>query len=105
MIDVHAHPEGMIFRQHCAERRRDPLRKKNRHARADTEKFNVRNRAQPAQDFFKFVIAKKEGVPAAQEHIANFGMRFKITKRLLEISVQLLFSHSTDDAAASAITA
>ena len=41
MIDVHAHPERMIFLQHRAELGRDPLRQENRNARADAEKLDV----------------------------------------------------------------
>ncbi len=47
MIDVHAHPKRMMFCEHRAKFRRDPLRQENRNARADAEKLDVRNGAQP----------------------------------------------------------
>ena len=58
MIHVHAHPKRMIFRQHRAKLRRDPLRKENRDPRADAEKFDVRNRPQSAQKILEFTVAE-----------------------------------------------
>ena len=66
MIDVHAHPERMIFREHRAKLGRDALRQKNRNARADAQKFDVRNRAQAAQHFFQLIVAEEQRVAAAQ---------------------------------------
>ena len=59
MIDVHAHPERMIFLQHRAELRRDALRQENRDARADAQKLDVRDRAQAAQNFLELIVAEK----------------------------------------------
>ena len=102
---MHAHPEWMIFLQHRAELGRNPLRQKNRNARADAQKLDVRNRAQPAQDFLELVVAENERVAAGKKHVAHFGVLFEIAKRFLEIGVQFLFAHATDDAAAGAISA
>ena len=64
----------MKFFQHRAQFRRDALRQKNRDARADAQKFDVRNRAQPAQQIFQLVVAQQQRVAAAQQHVADFGM-------------------------------
>jgi len=47
MIDVHAHPKRMMFGEHRAKLGRYALRQENWNARADAEKLDVRNGAQP----------------------------------------------------------
>src|SRR5258708_12408372 len=96
MIHVHAHPERMIFREHCTQLRRDSLRQENRHPRADPQKFDVPDRAQPRQHLLEPVIAENQSVPTTQKHVAYFGVSFKITERLLEIGVQFLFANSAN---------
>lgn len=105
VIDVHAHPEGMIFLQHRAQLGRDALRQENRDPRADAEKLDVRDGAQAFQNSFEFVVAENQGVAAGEEDIPDLGVLFKITERLLEIGVQFLFAHAADDAASGAIPA
>ena len=99
MIHVHAHPERMIFLQHRAELRRDSLRQENRDARADAEKLDVRNRAQPAEDFLQLVIAEEQRVAAGEKHVAHFGVFFEILEGCLELRVQFLFADAAHDAA------
>src|SRR5205807_3374516 len=64
MINVHAHPERMILRQHRAKLWRYSLRQENRNPRPDAKEFDVRNRAQAAEQILQFAIAKKERVTA-----------------------------------------
>ncbi len=105
MVDVDAHPERMIFLQHLAKLGRDPLREKNRDARADAEEFDVRNRAQPAENFFQFRITEKKRVAAREEHVTHFGVFFEILEGGFKLGVQFLFAHPADDATARAIAA
>ena len=74
MIGVDADEQRMKFFQHRAQFRRDALRQENRDARADAQKFHVRNRAQPAQQIFQLLIAQQQRVAAAQQHVADFRM-------------------------------
>src|SRR5439155_23300311 len=94
-----------MFGEDRAQLRRDPLRQKNWNARADPEKFNVLDRAQPRQQLVDLIVAENQRVAAAQQNVAHFGMLFEITERFLEIGVQFLFTNPADDAAASAISA
>ena len=105
VIDVDAHPERMILLQHRAKLRRDPLREKDRHTGTDTKKFDMRDRAQPAEDFLQLRIAEKQRVTAGEKHVAHFGVFFEITKRGFEFGVQFLFAHSADDPAPGTIAA
>ena len=62
MINVYAHPERMLFLQHRAKLEGNALRQKNRNHAHRLAKFDVRNRAQPAQNFFQFVAVRKQHV-------------------------------------------
>src|SRR5215475_7017140 len=78
MINVHAHPERMIFRQDRAQLWRDALWQKDRNARANAKKFNVLYRAQPTEQLVELVVAENERVAAAEQDIAHFGVLLKI---------------------------
>src|SRR6476659_1581573 len=65
MIYMHAHPERMMFRQHCAQLRRDALRQENRDPRADAEEFYVLDRAQPREQLVELIVAEDESVATA----------------------------------------
>ena len=105
VIDVHAHPERMILRQHRAQLRRDPLREENRHPRTDAQKFDVPDSAQPRQQLLEPVIAENQSVAPAQKHVAYLGVRFKIAERLLEIRAQFLFANSANHPTPCAVAA
>ena len=105
MIHMHAHPERMIFRQHCTQFRGNSLRQENRHPRTDPQKFDVPDRAQPRQQLLEPVIAKNQSVAATQQHVTHFGVCFKITERRLKIRVQFLFANSANHSTPSAIAA
>src|SRR5205823_15022935 len=64
VIDVDAHPQRMILRQHRAKLWRDSLRQENRNPRPDAKEFDVRDYAQAAEQILQFAIAKKERVTA-----------------------------------------
>jgi len=57
------------------------------------------------KQILQFAVAKKERVASRKKHVADFGMLLQIAKGFFEISVQFLFPHPTDDAAARAIAA
>src|SRR6266571_5007678 len=105
MINVHAHPERMMFRENRAKLGRDPLRQENRNAGADAQKFDVLDRAQPRRQLVDLIIAENQRVAATQEHVAHFGVLFEITERFFEIGMQLLFADSADDTTTGAIAA
>ena len=105
MIDVHAHPKRMVFRQHRAQLGRDPLRKENRDAGADADEFDVRDRAETFEDAFQFVVAEKQRVAAGKKNVTDFSVLFEIVEDLLKIGVQFLFADPADDPAPRAITA
>ena len=73
MVGMDAHEQRMKFFQHRAQLRRDALRQKDRDARADAQKFHVRNRAQPAQQILQLLVAQQQRVAAAQQHVADFA--------------------------------
>ena len=50
MVHVHAHPKRVVFGENRTQFRRDPLGQENRYARADAEKFDVLDRAQPRRE-------------------------------------------------------
>ena len=54
---------------------------------------------------FELVVAENQGVAAGKKHVAHFRVLFQITKRFLEIGVQLLFAHPAHHPAARAIPA
>src|SRR5262245_48579243 len=105
MIHVYAHPERVIFRQHCTQLGSDSLWQENRHPRADPQKFDVADSAQPRQQLLEPVIAENQSVATTQKHVANFGVCLKITERLLEIGVQFLFANSANHSTSGAIAA
>ena len=65
----------------------------------------MRDRAQPAENPFEFVVAENQRIAAGEKHVAHFGVLFQITERFLEIGVQLLLAHPAHDAAPGAIPA
>jgi hypothetical protein len=85
MVDMHAHPKRMMFRQNRAQLWRNALGQENRNARSDAKKFNVLYRAQPAEQLVELVVAKNERVAATEQDIAHFGVLFEIPERFLEI--------------------
>ena len=53
VVHMHTHPQGMILAEHRAEFGSDALREENRDARADSKKFEVRNRSQTLKNRFQ----------------------------------------------------
>ena len=105
MVRVDAHEERMKFFQHRAQFRRDALRQKNRDARADPQKFHMRNRAQAAQQMFQFFVAQQQRVAAAQEHVADFRVRGDVGDLLVEFGMKIVAGRVADQPRARAITA
>src|SRR3954469_8856632 len=105
MIDMHAHPDRMMFGKNRAELRRDSLRQENWNAGADSEKLDVFDRAQPRQQLVDLVVGKNQRVATAQEHVAHLGVLFEITKSFFEIRMKFLFADAADHAASRAIPA
>src|SRR4051812_1846586 len=67
MVRMNADEERMKFFQHLAQFRRDALGQKNRNARADAQKFQMRNRAKLAEEMFEAFVTEEERVAAAEE--------------------------------------
>ena len=92
MIDVHAHPERMILRQHCAKLWRDSLRQENRNPRSDAKEFDMRDRAQTAEQILQFAVTEQERITTREQHVAHFGVLLEIAEGFFKISVQFLFA-------------
>ena len=105
VVDMHAHPERMIFLQHLAELRGDALGKKDRHTSSNADKLDMRNRSHPAYQIPQFLVRKKERVASGKEDVAHFDVLLKIGECLVEIRVQFLFAGAAHHPAAGAITA
>src|SRR6266516_5696499 len=103
MIDMHSHPERMMFGENRAQLRRDALWQKNRDPRADAEELNVRDRAQSRKQLVDLIIGENQCVAPAQQDIPHFSVSLQIAKAFLEIRVQFLFSRSAHHPAAGAI--
>ena len=79
--------------------------RKRRDARADAQKFHVRNRAQPAQKIFQLVVAQQQRVAAAQQHVADFRMRGDVGDLLVEFGMKIVAAGVADEPRARAVTA
>src|SRR5205085_9471676 len=64
-----------------------------------------RNGTKAFEGALEFIVAENQSVAARQQNVPDFGVLFEVAKRLLEISVQFLFSDTADETAARAITA
>ena len=105
VVGVDADEERMKFFQHRAEFGRDALRQEDGDARADAEKFNVRTRAQLGEQMLQLVIAQEQGVAAAEEDVADFGMRGDVGDLLVELGMEVVAGGVADEARAGAIAA
>src|SRR5438270_3298945 len=105
MVDVDAHPERMILRQHRAKLGRDALWQENRNSRPDTNEFDVWNRSKPSENLIELIIAEEQCVSTAQQNIAHFGVNFQVTIDRFKFGMQLLLAHAADDPAPGAISA
>jgi len=85
VVDMDIHPQGMVFLQSVAQFRRHPLRHKHRNAAANPDNLNVRNFAQPAQQFLKNFRRQRQRIAAREQHIThlrrilqilNLGLKF-----------------------------
>ena len=74
-------------------------------ARADAQKFHVRNRAQPAQQIFQLVVAQQQRVAAAQQHVADFGMPRDVFDLLVEFGMEIVAAGVADEPRARAVAA
>ena len=74
-------------------------------ARAEAEKFHVRNRAQPAQQIFQLLVAQQQRVAAAQQHVADFRMRGDIGDLPVEFGMEIVAAGVAHQPRAGAITA
>ena len=81
------------------------MRQEDRDARADAQKFDVRNRAQPAQQIFQLLIAQQQRVAAAQQHVADFRMLRDVCDLPVEFGMEIVAAGVADQPRARAITA
>ena len=95
----------MILAQHSAELRRDALRQKNRDARAEAEKLDVRNGAQPAEKMFQPFVAEQERVAAAQEHVPHLRVVADVLDLAVELGVKIVSARIAHEPRAGAVTA
>ena len=74
-------------------------------ARADAQKFQVRNRAQPAQQIFQLVVAQQQRVAAAQQDVADFGMKRDVFDLAIEFRMEIVAAGVADEPRARAVAA
>src|SRR5215211_723377 len=107
MIRMDADKQGMKSLQHRAQVRRDPLRQKDRDARADADEFHVRNGAKLRQQMFELLIAEEQRIAPAQQHIADRWSPADIFELPIEVRMEIVarrIAHQPRSCAVTAIT-
>ena len=105
MVRVNADEKRMKLFEHRAEFRRDALRKKNRNARAEAEKLDVLDAAQPVQEVFELLVAEQQRVAAAEQHVAHFGVLADVLYLAIELRVKIVARRIAHESRPGAITA
>src|SRR5690348_14090702 len=105
MVGVNTDEQWMIFPQHRAQTRRNALRKEDGNPRADSQKLDVRNCSQLAQQKLKFFVAKKERVTPAEQHVANRRRLANVIDLALELGMEIIAGGIADESGTSAVTA
>ena len=83
MIEVCIYVNRMIFFQHIDQFRGDALRQDARHFCSETNDLNMRDFAQPFEDFLEHIIGQHERVSPRQDDITDFRMRPDIIETVL----------------------
>jgi hypothetical protein len=86
MVDVDVDPERVVFPDHLAELVVDTLRQKDRHAAADANDLDMRDRTQFAQEPVQHLRRNGQRIAAAQQHIADL----RRTRDVLDLRLVLL---------------
>ena len=105
MVDVDVDPERMVFPDHLAELVVDALRQEHRHAAADADDLDVRDRAQVAQQLVQHLGRHGQRIAAAQQHVADLRRAGDVVDLRLVFLAAEVGRGVADDAAASAIAA
>ena len=71
VVEVHVDPERVVLLQHLAQLVVDALRQEDRHARADADDLDVRDRAQAAQDRLEQLRCQRQPVAAGDDDVAD----------------------------------
>src|SRR5207244_8377172 len=77
----------------------------NRDARADTEKFDVRNFPQPAKQMVQFFIAEKQRVASAEQDISDRWGVANVSNLFVETRMKIVAAGITNQARTRAIAA
>jgi hypothetical protein len=93
----------MMLLKYPAEFWGDALRQEDWHPGPDAQKFEMRDRSQPCQECIQFIIREKQWIPTREQHIADLRVCLQIGDRLIEVSVQFLFSSTADNARSRAV--
>ena len=105
MIRVDADKQRVKFLQQRAEFRRDALREKNRDPRANPDKLQVRNRAQPGEEIRQLFVAEQQRIAAAQQDVAHFGMFRDVGELFVELRMEVVAGGVADEPGTRAIPA
>src|SRR4051812_2989578 len=100
-----ADEQRMRFFENFAKLGGDPLRQKDRDARADANEFDVRNGPELAQKVSQLIVAEQQRVAAAEKNVANGPGAPNVIELLLELRMKVVPAGITHQARARAVSA
>src|ERR1700720_300156 len=95
----------MKLSKHRAELRCDALRQEYRDACADPQELDMRNSPQLAEQMLELVVAKKQRVAAAEQHVADGGCAANIIELAGEFRMEIVAAGVANEPRARAVTA
>jgi hypothetical protein len=105
VVNVNAHPDGAVFFEDVAKFGGDALGEENGNAGTDANKFKVRNSAEFPEEVIEFFIGEEEGVSAAEEDVADFGVLADVLEAGFKFWMEVVVLGVGDEATAGAVAA
>ena len=105
VVDVNAHPHRAVFFEDFGEGGGDALGEKDGDTGTDTNEFDVGDGAEFAEEVVEFVVGEQEGVAAAEEDVADFGVLADVLEARFKFGVEVVILGVGDEAAAGAVAA
>ncbi len=103
VVDVKTDPNRAVFFEDFCEGGSDALGEKDRDAGTDANEFNVGDGAEFAEEVIEFAVGEQEGVAAAEEDVADFGVFADVLESRLEFGVEVVILGVGDEAAAGTV--
>src|SRR4051794_39431940 len=97
MIRVEADEQRMILPQHGAELWGYALRKENRDARANPQKFDVRYRTQTRQQIVKSLVTEQQRITSAEQHITHLGVVLDVLNLAVKLRMKVVSAGVADE--------